>query len=139
MNSTGKDANTGKDADPSNTEFVSLATLREILQIQERMFKNMFESVLSSVNTRFYNVVKSVEQLKASLEYSQQDIDDLKEAADAMDDMDTELEDIQRDLHKHDEKLEYLEKQSRRNNVPIDGISKEDNETWLNTETKAKI
>ena len=139
MNITGKDANTGKYADPSNTEFVSLATLREILQIQERMFKNMFESVLSSVNTRFYNVVKSVEQLKASLEYSQQDIDDLKEAADAMDDMDTELEDIQRDLHKHDEKLEYLEKQSRRNNVPIDGIPKEDNETGLNTETKAKI
>ena len=99
----------------------------------------MFESVLSSVNTRIYKVVKSVEQLKASLEYSQQDIDDLKEAADAIDDMDTELEDIQRDLHKHDEKLEYLEKQSRRNNVPIDGIPKEDNETGLNTETKAKI
>ena len=67
-------------------------------------------------------VVKSVEQLKASLEYSQQDIDDLKEAADAIDDMDTELEDIQRDLHKHEEKLEYLEKQTRRNNVHIDGI-----------------
>ena len=49
MNSTGKDANTEKDADPSNTEFLSHATLREMLQIQKRMFKNMFESVLSSV------------------------------------------------------------------------------------------
>ena len=136
MNSTAKDANTGKDADPSNTEFVSLATLREMLQIQERMFKNMFESVLSSVNTRIDNVVKSVAELKASVEYSQQDIDDLKEAADAIDDMDEELEDIQRGLHKHEGKLEYVENRSRRNNVRIDGIRKKDNETWLNTETK---
>ena len=138
MNSAGKDANTGKDAEPSNTEFVSLATLREMLQIQERMFKNMFESVLSSVNTIIDNVVKSVAELKASLECSQQDIDDLKEAADAIDGMDEELEDIQRGLHKHEERLEHLENQSRRNNVRIGGIREEDNETWLNTETKAK-
>ena len=117
MNSTRKDANTGKDTDPLNTEFVSLATLREMLQIQKRMFKSMFESVLSSVNTRIDKVVKSVAELKASLEYSQQDINDLKEAADAIDDMDKELEDIQRRLHKREEKLEYLENQSQRNNL----------------------
>ena len=98
----------------------------------------MFESVLSSVNTRIDKVVKSVAELKASLEYSQQDINDLKEAADAIDDMDKELEDIQCRLHKREEKLEYLENQSQRNNVRIDGIPEEDNETWLNTETKAK-
>ena len=86
MNSTRKDANTKKDTNASSTEFVSLATLREMLQMQERMFKNMFESVLSSVNTRIDKVVKSVAELKASLEYSQQDIDDLKEAADTRDD-----------------------------------------------------
>ena len=136
INYTVKDANTGKDADPSNTEFVSLATLREMLHIQERMFKNMFESVLSSVNTRIDNVVKSEAELKASLEYSPQDIDNLKEAADAIDDMDEELEDIQRGLHKHEEKLEYLENQSRRNNLRINGIPEEDNETWLNTEKR---
>ena len=138
MNSTGKDANTGKDTNPASTKFVSLATLREMLQIQERMFKNMFESVLSSVNTRIDKVVKSVAELKASLEYSQQDIDDLKEAADAIDDMEEELDDIQRGLHKHEEKVVYLENQSRRNNVRIDGIPEQDNETWLNTETKVK-
>ena len=52
--------------------------------------------------------------------------------------MDEELEDIQCGLHKHEEELEYLKNQSRRNNVHIDGISEEDNETRLNTETKAK-
>ena len=138
MNSTGKDSNTGKDTNASSTEFVSLATLREMLQMQERMFKNMFESVLSSVNTRIDKVVKSVAELKASLEYSQQDIDDLKEAADAIDEMEEELDDIQAGLHKQEEKLVYLENQSRRNNVRIDRIPEQHNETWLNTETKVK-
>ena len=134
MNSTGKDANTGKDTNPASTKFVSLSTLKEMLHIQERMFKNMFESVLSSVNTRIDKVVKSVAELKANLEYSQQDIDEMKETADAIDDMEEELDDIQRGLHKHEEKVVYHENQSRRNNVRIE----QDNETWLNTETKVK-
>ena len=62
-------------------------------------------------------------------------MDDLKEVADAIDDMDEELEDIQHGLHKHGEKLEYLDNQSRRNNVRIDGNPEGDNENWLNTET----
>ena len=81
---------TGKDADSSSTEFVSLATMREMLKMQERTFKDMFESLLSSVNMRIDTVVKSVAELKASLECSQQDIDDLMEAADAIDNMDKE-------------------------------------------------
>ena len=81
---------------------------------------------------------KSVSELKASLEYSQQDIDDLMEAADAIDDMEEELEDIQCGLHKREEKLERLENQSRRNSIRIDGIPQEDNESWLNNETKVK-
>ena len=98
----------------------------------------MFESLLSSVNMRIDTVVKSVAELKASLECSQQDIDDLMEAADAIDNMDEELEDIQRGLHKQEEKLEYLENQSRRKNIRIDGILKEDNESWPTTEAKVK-
>ena len=73
--------------------------------MQERMFKDMFESVLSSVNMRIDKVVKSVMKLKASIEYSQQDINDLKEAADAIDTMDKELEDIQRGFHKTRRKI----------------------------------
>ena len=52
--------------------------------MQERMFKSILESVLSSVNMRIDKVVKSIAELKASLEYSQ-DMDDLMEAADAID------------------------------------------------------
>ena len=52
--------------------------------MQERMFKSILESVLSSVNMRIDMVVRSIAELKASLEYSQ-DMDDLMGAADAID------------------------------------------------------
>ena len=98
----------------------------------------MFESLPSSVNTRIDEVVKSVAELKTSLEYSQLDIDDLFESTDELAEIEDELEDIQRTLSKHKDKMEYLENQSHRNNIRIDGITEEGNETWLETETGAK-
>lgn len=128
---------TGHDSDPTS-EFVSMATLREMMQMQERMFKTMFESVLSSVNTRIDEVVKSVAELRASLQYSQRDIDDFMKSTGELAMIEDELDDIQHTLDKHEDKMEYLENQSRRNNIRIDGITEVGNETWLDTETKAK-
>ena len=129
---------TAQEHDSDPTEFVSMATLSEMMKMQERTFKTMFESVLSSVNTRIDEVVKSVAELKASLQYSQQDIDDLMESTDELAMIEDELDDIQYALNKHEDKMEYLENQSRRNNIRIDGIAEVGNETWLDTETKAK-
>ena len=39
----------------------------------------------------------------------------------------------------HCDKMEYLENQSRRNNIRIDGIPEEPDETWEDTESKAKV
>ena len=117
-----------KDTDHGGDQLVSMATLHEMLKIQERMFKTMFGSLLTSVNMRIDNVVKSVGELKASLEFSQGDIDDLQESVAKITDMEEELDDIQQYLDKHDEKIEYLENQSRRNNIRIDGIPEETNE-----------
>lgn len=128
---------TGHDSDPAS-EIVSMATLREMMQMQERMFKTMFESVLSSVNTRIDEVVKSVAELRASLQNSQRDIDDLRKSTGELAMMEDKLDDIQHTLDKHEDKMEYLENQSRQNNIRIDGIAEVGNETWLDTETKAK-
>ena len=89
----------------TNTEFVSMATLREMLDMQERIVRNMFESVLSSVNIRIDEIVKSVAELKASLEYSQQDMDDLWEFTDTLAGMEDELDDIQRSLKDKEDKI----------------------------------
>ena len=98
------------------------------------MFKTMFDSILTSVNMRIDSVVNSVGELKASLEFSQGDIDDLQESVAKITDMEEEFDDIQQCLDKHEEKIVYLENQSRRGNIRIDGIPEETNESWSTTE-----
>ena len=39
-------------ADSAGSELVTMATLRELLKVQERMFKNLFDSLLANVNAR---------------------------------------------------------------------------------------
>ena len=48
-------------------EFVTLATLREMLQMQERMFKSFFDSIVTNVNTRLDSLTHSVAELKARI------------------------------------------------------------------------
>ena len=133
-------------------EFVTLATLREMLQMQERMFKSFFDSIVTNVNTRLDSLTHSVAELKArtasseketgdlknSLEFSQKDIDDLKPSLLKLQELDSATEEIQDDLDHQEEQMEYLENQSRRNNIRVDGIPEEDNETWEETEAKVK-
>ena len=52
--------------------------------------------------------------------------------------LDSTIEEIQDDLNHQEEQMKYLENQSRRNNVRIDTILEEDNETWETTEAKAR-
>jgi len=53
-------------------------------------------------------------------------------------DLDSVIEEIQDDLNHQEEQMEYLENQSRQNNVRINGIREEDNETWEIAEAKVK-
>ena len=131
-------------------EFVTLPTLREMLQMQERMFKSFFDSIVTNVNTRLdsHSVAelkariasseKETSDLRTSLEFSQKDIDGMKPSLLKLQELDSAIEEIQDDLNHQEEQMEYLENQSRRNNVRIDGIPEEDNETWETNETKVK-
>ena len=52
--------------------------------------------------------------------------------------LDFAIEEFRDDLNHQEEQMEYLENQSRRNNVRIYGIPEEDNETWEKTEAKVR-
>ncbi|CAH3171641.1 unnamed protein product [Porites lobata] len=119
-------------------EFVTLATLREMLQMQERMFKSFFDSIVTNLKARIASSEEETGDLKNSLEFSQKDIDDLKPSLLKLHELDSAIEEIQDDLDHQEEQMEYLENQSRRNNVRVDGIPEEDNETWEETEAKVK-
>ena len=76
--------------------------------------------------------------MKASLELSQKDIQDLKPCSSRLDEAEEEIEKICGSFDYHTDKTEYLENQSRRNDIRIDGFREEEAETWDITEAKVK-
>ena len=60
------------DKNPSN-EFVTTAMLNEMLQLQERMFKTLVDSLVSNFNSRLDTVVGTVAELKTRLNICQKD------------------------------------------------------------------
>ena len=126
--------------------------LNEMLQLQERMFKTLVDSLVSNFNSRLDTVVGTVAELKTrlnicqkdtkefkqSLEFSQKDIDELKPCKTKLAEIEDDIEDIYDSIDYHMDKLEYLENQSRRNNIRIDGILEEENESRDTTEEKVK-
>ena len=54
-------------ADSAGSELVTMATLRELLKVQERMFRNLFDSLLANVNARLDSVIGQVAEIKARL------------------------------------------------------------------------
>ena len=92
-------------------ELVTPATLREMLQMQERMFKSFFDSIVTTVNTPLDSLTYSVAEfkernasseketgdLKNSLKFSQKGIDDLKPSLLKLQELDSAIEEIQDD------------------------------------------
>ena len=65
-------------------------------------------------------------------------MDQLKPCKTKLAEIEDDIEDIYDSIDYHMDKLEYLEKQSRRNNIRIDGILEEENESSDTTEEKVK-
>ena len=56
-------------------------------------------------------------------------MEDLKPIHVMLEGVNKELDKISKDLASHPQKMEYLENQSRRNNIRVNGIPESDNET----------
>ena len=91
-------------------EVVTMATVRSLLAVQESMLKTLFESVVNGINARMDDLEKSVSDIKASLEFSQTEIEDLKPLR-------PKLKEAEENLIRVHNSMEYLENQSRRNNM----------------------
>ena len=89
---------------------------------------------MTNVNSRIDGVIKDLAELKSSLQFTQKDVEDLKPVTEQITKIGKELGEVQVDFHC--DKME--ENQSRRNNIRIDGIPEEPDETWEDTESKAK-
>ena len=125
------------------SEYVSLAVVKELLETQERVFKQFIEFHRSSVKEEIASLRKYVDEVKTSLVFSQKNTDDIKEKCYQTEERIMEMEDFmasaQSELKELSDQQEYLENYSRRNNVKIFGIPEEEDgkETWGESEMKA--
>ena len=83
-------------------------------------------------------MVKDVQEMKSSLQYTQREVEELKPTHVKLEDVNKELDKISKDLASDSLKMEYLENQSRRNNIHVNGIPESDNETWEDAEAKVE-
>ena len=72
------------------------------------------------------------------MQYTRKDVEELKPIHVKLEDVNKELDKISKDLALHSQKMEYLDNQSGRNNIRVNGIPESDNETWEGAEVKVK-
>lgn len=116
------------------------AFFKESLQQMENSYKSFVKSIMDNTNSRLDGILKDVEDLKVSLQYTQKDVDQLKETCNKLS---SDCKSSEGDIHRlaeslltMDYKSDYLDGQSRRNNLVIDGVLESDNEKWADTEQK---
>lgn len=113
-----------------------------LLQQQQETFKDFVKIIIDSVNIRMDNVSKELQELKTSLQYTQKDVDELKitQAKQSEHEKITEtgMVKIYESLQVMNDKQEYLEGQSRRNNIVIDGVPESTGDSWADSEEKVK-
>ncbi|KAJ8360652.1 hypothetical protein SKAU_G00171770 [Synaphobranchus kaupii] len=86
----------------------------EMLDKQSDTFQKFVRVIMDSTNERLDSMNRSIQELKDSIQYTQRDVEKMKLKAD------------------------YLENQSRRNNLIFDGIKESARESWADTEGKVR-
>lgn len=115
---------------------------KDLIEQQERNFKTFVQLFMDSTNQRMDNIMKHVQDIKMSLQFSQKDVDDLnKRLSDhgtSLKSISNEFASVQASFDKLSGKTEYLESQWKKNNIIIDGVPEERSESSKVTEAKVK-
>ena len=138
----------GNEVDPA----IELALNRQaelydkMLATQADAFQKVTQSFMESINTRIDKLMLSftreLSEIKTSLEFTQKQVAEIRatgsETASRAVKIDADLKDNCKRLSDAIKELDYMENQSRRNNLRIDGISEASGETWSQTEDKVR-
>lgn len=103
-----------------------------ILKAQQGAFESSLKVFMDSVNTRIDGFLKEVCEIRFSVESVRSEVAAIASLATSSPDF-TKLEERVEQLASQ---TDYLENQSRRNNLRIDGIGEDPYESWEQTESK---
>ena len=132
---------------PSEKEFVTMPMLKEMLDLQQKSFKATIEVLVDGLKSEIKEIRKEQEELKLSVKFCSGKYEDSKKSLEKVDTEITavyaQIKSINKELNEGFEDLEwkneYLENQSRRNNIKITGVPEgEEEKTWDDTEAIVK-
>ncbi|KAG7462371.1 hypothetical protein JOB18_039091 [Solea senegalensis] len=142
-----------KASNHTTEEYVTMAQVRELLdqqkdfyrtllEQQKKSFKTCVQIIVDSSNRRTDDLSKQVYDLQVSLEMTQKDFDDFKISCKPWSkncmETRTDLDTICKSMISISDKTEYLEGQSRRQNVVVNGIKGSGNEKVSESEEKVR-
>ena len=119
--------------------------VKVMLEVQQKAYRDCVEMLLSDVTRRLRQLEERNSELVQSLEFTQKEVDSLKEENKTLKEemktvnkatsMNTTMEEK---INKINNKLDYMEDYSRRNNLRFEGMEEKPNETWEETQHKVQ-
>ena len=119
----------------SSEGSMSRSDVELLLKSQQTAFEGFLRSFMDSVNGRIDSVLTQVVEAKTALNTVTERLNAL---ACKDEEVAVSIKDIQERLEKVDSHADYLENQSRRNNLRVDGVAKDPRESWEASEVKIK-
>lgn len=140
-----------KDKEKDSGQYITHEQVRELMEQQKVFYKELLQQQESNFNVCMYTfiettslrmdaIVKELQELKVSLQFTQKEVDDLKASSVSLSSNCKSNED---DIHKLadsmlviDEKTDFLDAQTIRQNVINDGIPEAEKERGSDSEEK---
>ena len=125
-------------------ETVTMSMVQNLLEIQAKNFRTALELMVGTLKEDIKELRKDVSDLKTSLNFSQAKQDQIDLKVKTLDDKikvnERSIQDSFGYIEDLDSNVEYIENQSRRNNLKILGVpeDKEKEQTWDQTEEVVK-
>ena len=111
--------------------LIPLKLVKELLNQQQSTMKSFLGAYMDSINSRIDNIIKDVQSVKYSLEFTQAQVDELLQT-------EPEAEELKSEIKELEDKVDNLENRSSRNNLCFEGIAESVGENWQQTENKVK-
>ena len=117
--------------------------IKLLLDVQNKAIQSFMQVFMNSVNSRMDKIVQDftsqIHEVKRSLEFSQKVLEDVKKSVamsieSASKISSSKVDQFEVELEKIHHNIDYLENQSRRNNLRMDGIEEGSRESWEQTE-----
>ena len=140
-------------SEDANIDMIPLSVIKKLLNVQESSIKSFMSVYMDNTNQRLDQIIRSVQNIKNSLEFTQAEFEDFKKSSVSVGEetckkmldfsvqfqgLSSKIDEVSLKVNEMDNKTDDLENRSRRNNLCFNGVPENDNESWQNSKDKLK-